>query len=140
MKRYFILSAILFSLSASAHLELGAYNGSNEKGLSCGMIVHSVDFKNEFIHPLNERVTIQWKDIVFDSMSHSELFDLAKYTIKADKSVFLDFYVDSEVTALLMVDMANEAPYSIKALELYANGQIEFTECNNLTYQGADFK
>ncbi len=84
----YVLVAIftVFSITSSAHLEIGTYTGKLENGDACSFEVKAVTFKDNVRHPLNERVAVVAEGKSFE-LSHLPMLDIEKIQVLPEDEI-----------------------------------------------------
>jgi len=83
MKTLALVSLLLISAPAFAHLNKGPYVGTTEDGKACGFEVLDVQFDGGVRHPLNERVQVEVDGTRFE-LRHLPRLDVQTGAIEFD--------------------------------------------------------
>lgn len=82
--KFALLTLILASTPALAHVEPGRYVGHTAQGTPCTMDVVSIRFEGDIPHPLNERVEVRLENGVAFTLSHLPQIDRTEKLVRPE--------------------------------------------------------
>ena len=109
-KAIFVMAGLMFGLNASAHIEVGVWEGKTADGAVCSMTTGATFFENNMAHPLNERIkiTVDGNEFV---VHHPAGLDRAKGTVAFNHDFFQGWVATSNGARGLEIEMVHSAEY-----------------------------
>lgn len=141
MKSLIFSLIMLFSLNTWAGVDLGLYKGKTISGEECSLYVHSVEFRDDFRHPLNElvRVTTSATEIAFE-LRHPPVMTRDNTGLSPKKSWLFDAKGSEQGNEAFILHMIHTDDFHGPSHYTWIQSEMDATpkqmkECLELTLQ-----
>lgn len=110
MKSLLLISTVVFSSLAAAHVEPGVYVGTTPDGASCQFTAVTMKFQNGLHHPLTERVVIEFAGETFE-VGHPSAIDRTNAQVTFNHDLFQGLLPNANGAKAMIVEMIHSQTF-----------------------------